>query len=219
MPGKRQLAPALTALLVALAGCAPAQDQMPAPSATGASSAPVTATAPTPGMGSQIPTMRPSASDKIPEPSASEPGSNTVPPTGPPTTADLTIYYVAVGDRGKSGPEFGCGDSIVAIPAGPRKFTDKVGAALELLLSDTSSGHGDSGLTNAVASSTLAFVSSSTSGQTVTVNLRGHVSSGGACEDQRIIEQLSRTAATAASVQTARILVNGIPISMLLNGK
>ena len=86
--------------------------------------------------------MRPSASDKIPEPSSSEPGWDTVPPGGPTTTAILTIYYVAVGDRGKSGPEFGCGDSIVATTTGPRAFTDKVGAAMEILLSDTSTDHG-----------------------------------------------------------------------------
>lgn len=163
--------------------------------------------------------MRPSASDKIPEPSASEPDSGTATPAGPTRTAALTIYYVAVGDQGKAGPEFGCGDSIVATQTGPRAFTDAVRASMELLMSDKSTHHGESGLANALASSTLAFVSSSTSGDTVTVNLSGRISSGGACDDPRIIEQLGRTAATAAGVKTARILVNKIPISTLLSGK
>lgn len=217
----QMLALGAAALLLALAGCSPAQDQRPTPSPSPPPpTAQVTPTASStvpPNSTTPIPFMRPSGSDHIPEKTRSEPPASS--PAGPTTTAALSIYYVAVGDQGQSGPEIGCGDSLISTQSAPQTFTDKVKAALELLLGDKSADYGQTGLRNAVADSMLRFVSSSVSGDIVIVNLSGRISSGGTCDDPRIIEQISRTASTAAGVDAARILVNGIPINVLLGEK
>src|SRR5699024_3637631 len=114
------------------------------------------------------------------------------------TTAALTLFYVAVGDAGQSGPEIGCGDSLVATETGPEEFTNQVEASMTALLADDDEELGGSGLRNAVAASDLEYATSMVDGDVVTVELSGTVTSGGTCDDPRIIEQLKYTAMTAA---------------------
>lgn len=105
-----------------------------------------------------------------------------------PTTAALTLFYVAVGDEGKSGSEIGCGDSLVATETGPEEFTNQVEASITALLADDEEMLGESVLRNALAGSDLDYVSSAVEGDAVTVELSGTVKSGGACDDPRIVE-------------------------------
>ena len=135
------------------------------------------------------------------------------------TTAALTVFYVAVEDQGKSGPKIGCGDSLVATETGPQRFTNRIEAAMNALLNDNSATHGESGLVNAVAASELRYVSSKVSGDQVEVDLSGTLSSGGTCDDPRIVEQLKYTAKIAAGVGSARILFNGVDIEKTLSQK
>ena len=142
------------------------------------------------------------------------------PATAPSTTTSaLRIFYVAPDDQGKAGPLIGCGDSIVATETGPVAYTNQVAAAMRNLLGNPQAQHGQSGLMNALAASDLSYVSSSVSGDTVTVKLSGDISSGGVCEDPRIEAQLTYTAMVAAGTGDARILVNGIEIGKLLSQK
>ncbi|PQZ94993.1 hypothetical protein CQ018_06560 [Arthrobacter sp. MYb227] len=173
--------------------------------------------APTPGISSTAP-----SSSSAPEPSASPTNTQSSAPTSnvtQQTTAALTIFYVAVDDQGKSGPKIGCGDSLVATESAPETFTNQVEASLKMLLNDKSSEHGQSGLVNALAASDLRFIDSTISGDEVAVDLSGSVSSGGTCDDPRIIEQLKYTAKVAAGVGSARILVDGIDIEKILSQK
>lgn len=135
------------------------------------------------------------------------------------TTAALTLFYVAVGDAGQSGPEIGCGDSLVATQTGPEEFTNQVEASMAALLADDNEELGGSGLRNAVAASDLEYVTSLVDGDVVTVELEGTVSSGGTCDDPRIIEQLKYTAMTAAGTGEAEILVEGEKIEEVLSSK
>ncbi len=144
---------------------------------------------------------------------------NTPEPSPSTTTAALTVFYVAVDDQGKSGPLIGCGDSLVATETEPRTFTNPVEAAMLALLGDNSATHGESGLLNAVAASELRYVSSKVRGDQVTVDLSGTLSSGGTCDDPRIVEQLKYTAKVAAGVGSARILFNGVDIEKALSQK
>ncbi|MGX1750680.1 GerMN domain-containing protein [Glutamicibacter protophormiae] len=131
----------------------------------------------------------------------------------------MTLFYVAVGDAGQSGPEIGCGDSLVATQTGPEEFTNQVEASMAALLADDNEELGGSGLRNALAASNLEYVTSLVDGDVVTVELEGTVSSGGTCDDPRIIEQLKYTAMTAAGTGEAEILVEGEKIEEVLSSK
>ena len=210
MPFSQKPVPYATVLLagllgLALSGCSPAEPPAPgSPSAIQSPSATVTT--------SPAPTVATSPSG--PSAPSSAPASPST------TTAKLTVFYVAVDDQeGVSGPKIGCGDTLVATETGPAEFTDQVEAAMNALLKDDSPTHGESGLKNAVAASTLKFKSSTVKGDQITVNLTGTVMSGGTCDDPRIIEQLKYTAKVAAGVGSARILVNGSAIEELLSQK
>ncbi|WP_254455745.1 GerMN domain-containing protein [Paeniglutamicibacter quisquiliarum] len=131
----------------------------------------------------------------------------------------MTVFYVALGDQGQAGPMIGCGDSIVATETGPVIYASQVEAAMSDLLENKDTVHGESGLMNALAGSNLRYVSSSVSGNTVTVELTGDLSSGGICDDPRIIAQLTYTAMVAAGAGEARILIDGIDIGDKLSQK
>ncbi|WP_461635956.1 GerMN domain-containing protein [Glutamicibacter soli] len=152
---------------------------------------------------------------------ASPTGSSTpsAPSSAAATTAALTLFYVAVGDAGKSGTEIGCGDSLVATQTGPEEFTNQVEASVEALLADDNEELGGSGLRNALAASDLEYVASTVDGDVVRVELEGTVNSGGTCDDPRIIEQLKYTAMTAAGTGEAEILVAGEKIEEVLSTK
>ncbi|MGO2124464.1 GerMN domain-containing protein [Glutamicibacter arilaitensis] len=157
------------------------------------------------------------ANEKTAAPSASStPATES---SAEPTTAALTLFYVAVGDEGKSGPKIGCGDSLVSAETGPEEFTNQVEAAITALLADDKEELGGSGLRNALAGSDLSYASSVVDGDVVTVELNGTVSSGGTCDDPRIIGQLKYTAMTAAGTGEAEILVEGEKIEKVLSAK
>lgn len=153
-------------------------------------------------------------------PGGSTPAQSTEPAasSAEPTTAALTLFYVAVGDEGKSGPQIGCGDSLVATETRPEEFTNQIEASIDALLDDEEM-LGESGLRNALAGSDLDYVSSAVDGDVVTVELSGTVSSGGTCDDPRIIGQLEYTAMTAAGTGEARILVGGKEVEEVLSAK
>ncbi|RWZ83145.1 hypothetical protein EKH49_09955 [Glutamicibacter sp. HZAU] len=154
-------------------------------------------------------------------PGGSTPAQSTEPAasSAEPTTAALTLFYVAVGDEGKSGPQIGCGDSLVATETRPEEFTNQIEASIDALLDDDEEMLGESGLRNALAGSDLDYVSSAVDGDVVTVELSGTVSSGGTCDDPRIIGQLEYTAMTAAGTGEARILVGGKELEEVLSAK
>ena len=202
-------------MALSLSGCfgGPAE----APSTTGISESGVpSSTAPA----TDTPATTTPSPSATPTPTPTPPPSETAPAASPSTmTSALTIFYVALNDQGKSGPMIGCGDSIVATETGPVVYASQVEAAMSDLLNDKDSQHGQSGLMNALAGSDLTYVSSSVAGDTVTVELSGVISSGGVCDDPRIIAQLTYTAMVAAETGEAKVLVNGIDINKYLSQK
>lgn len=193
-------------MALSLSGCFGGPAEAPATTGTSNSGAP----------SSSAPATTTPSTTQAPAQSPSETAPATSPST---TTSALTIFYVALNDQGKSGPMIGCGDSIVATETGPVVYASQVEAAMSDLLDDKDAQHGQSGLMNALASSNLTYVSSSVSGDTVTVELTGELSSGGVCDDPRIIAQLTYTAMVAAEAGEAKILVNGIDINKYLSQK
>jgi hypothetical protein len=135
------------------------------------------------------------------------------------TTKSLTLYYIAINDDGKIGEKIGCGDSAVAIKTADVKTDDVVKSTFTTLLSNHDQFYGTSGLANTLYNSNLTFVSSSKSGDTVTVNLSGNFSLGGVCDIPRVQTQLELAAKTAAGVGKAEIFVNSKPLSEVLSLK
>lgn len=194
-------------VLLSIAGCS----SSPGGEASESPASPTTAENSAPAQSTQPATD--SAAASMPASSAATESS------AEPTTAALALFYVAVGDEGKSGPKIGCGDSLVSAETGPEEFTNQVEAAITALLADDKEELGGSGLRNALAGSDLSYASSVVDGDVVTVELNGTVSSGGTCDDPRIIGQLKYTAMTAAGTGEAEILVEGEKIEKVLSAK
>ncbi|MGN7150419.1 hypothetical protein ACTHQ6_15665 [Arthrobacter sp. SAFR-179] len=133
--------------------------------------------------------------------------------------APLTIYYVAVGDNGVSGPAIGCGDSLVATTTAPVRFTDQVGPSIGTLLANKNRDIGQSGLINVLYQSSLTYLGGELTGSTITIWLSGQFMLGGVCDVPRAKAQLEYTAMTASGATSAQVYVNGRPIDEVLSLK
>lgn len=131
----------------------------------------------------------------------------------------MTIFYVAVGDNGVSGPLIGCGDSIVATTTAPVRFTDQVGPSIGTLLANKSRDVGLSGLNNVLYQSTLSYAGGQLNGSTITIWLTGQFMLGGVCDVPRAKAQLEYTAMAASGATNAQVFVNGQPIDQVLSLK
>jgi len=74
-----------------------------------------------------------------------------------------------------------------------------------------------SGLYNALAASTLTYVSGRFDGTTAVVDLRGELRQGGVCDSPRIDAQLTQTAIAATGASRADIRINGRPLAEFLD--
>lgn len=125
-----------------------------------------------------------------------------------PTVGSISMYLTAVGDKGESGEEFGCQDSIVPVQVEITPTTQPLHAAIQELL-DTGQYYGQSGLYNALYQSDLTIKSIGIDDGHATIELTGTLRSGGVCDDPRIKEQLERTALHFTTVDSVTVLING----------
>lgn len=198
------------------------------PAVTGADPArPPTPTSGPGGSASAEPTVRPpggqaggNTAQTTPVPSRA-PARPSVPPAPIGTSTHPSVYYVALDDGGTGGVRFGCNDSLVAVPLTTPSAGEPLESSLHALLPGSPGGSAATpdGLYNALASSTLAFVSGYFDGATVVVNLSGTVRPGGACDIPRIEAQLTHTAVAAVGATRAEIYVNGRSLSEVLSLK
>ncbi|MEV8180691.1 GerMN domain-containing protein [Specibacter sp. NPDC078692] len=121
----------------------------------------------------------------------------------------MTLFFIAEGDAGISGPMVGCGDSAVAVSSQTITYTDPIEGALRTLLSNHAAHIGQSGLRNALSDSRLSVDSVDRTGTTVTAHLSGTMSLAGECDIPRLEQQLLLTAQQAA----------GTPVAITINGK
>jgi hypothetical protein len=199
----------LAGFAIALGGCT-ATPAGPAASGTPAGGA---------GTGqSQAPASSPPAAAQGTSTMVSIPPPATDEPTVLPTTASVTLFYIAQGDGGVSGPLVGCGDSAVAVTSAAISYTDPVEGALRTLLADHSRQLGQSGLDNTLWQSRLAVQSVERSGTSVTAHLSGTLAMGGECDIPRVEQQLLLTARQAANALVA-ITINGKTLKEALSLK
>lgn len=135
--------------------------------------------------------------------------------------AELPLYFVALsGDfpPATTGRDVACQDLLVRASSVPVKTEDRVGTAVGFLIDDEQYSHGEPAITNSLDPSEdgLLYSSSRVEGDTVTVELTGDVVTRSQCESYRIRAQLNRTAAAAAGVANAEVLVDGVRIEEVL---
>ncbi|PRB40780.1 hypothetical protein CQ020_15005 [Arthrobacter sp. MYb23] len=199
----------------------------PPPSNTGVPSVAVPAAPPSPA----APTTAPSsASSEAPrtqpatvvEPSP-RPGTSAPEPTPTPTVIPVdvensgpAVYYVAIDDGGARGVRFGCNDSLVPV-RGVAAPGDPLSVALGRLLGAGMPVDSDAALYDALANSSLRYLSGYMNGATVVVNLSGSLRPGGVCDIPRIQAQLTQTIVQASGASRAEIYVNGRTLTEALS--
>lgn len=133
----------------------------------------------------------------------------------------IHLYFVAIGDGGKSGLKIGCGDSLVTVnrPIAPTRAP--LSAAFRLLLSEHHRYIGQSGLYNSLYRSRLSLKSASVVHGKTRIALVGSMSLGGECDNPRVYAQLRHTALQFKSVDNHNltITINGVPLSKRLSLK
>lgn len=185
------------------------------PSATGPSTASATASAtatpvPSPSLGvDPTEVTGPAVPAPVVEPTAAP--SALAPATrGPIIPVDASgpaVYYVAIDDGGARGVRFGCNDSLVPV-RGVAEPGDPLTVALGRLLAGMPLDS-DAALYDALAQSSLKYLSGYMNGSTVVVNLSGSLRPGGVCDVPRIQAQLTQTIVAASGATRAEIYING----------
>ena len=140
-----------------------------------------------------------------------------IPSAGQPGQFDrVKIHLIALEDSGQSGPEIGCGDSVVAVEVAVSPTNAPLKAALGQLLSIEDQYYGQSGLYNALYQSDLTVDDVQIANRVATVRLSGSLLVGGTCDVPRVKAQLERTLLQFSTVDTASIFVNGTPLDDVL---
>lgn len=207
----------------------------------GCSTAPIPTAAPTVNPNVAPTQARPATPTFTPTPAptdtpAATPTRTTTPtprPTGSPTTRPtltrapiptagtmtIKLFFVAIGDNGRSGKKIGCEDSIVAVNRVIPQTSAPLTAALKELLSLRERNYGQSGLYNALYQSTLKLDGVSIVNARAIINLSGGLMLGGVCDNPRVKAQLEEIALQFPTVREVAIFINNVPIEKALSEK
>ncbi|WP_236558288.1 GerMN domain-containing protein [Arthrobacter sp. 9V] len=184
--------------------------------------APPSPAPPTPDPSSTSSEAAPTQPANVAEPSP-RPGTSAPEPTPTPTVVPVdaenygpAVYYVAIDDGGARGVRFGCNDSLVPV-RGVAVPGDPLSVALGRLLETGMPVDSDAALYDALADSSLQYLSGYMSGSTAVVNLSGSLRPGGVCDIPRIQAQLTQTIVQASGASRAEIYVNGRTLTEALS--
>ncbi|MEZ4571538.1 MAG: GerMN domain-containing protein [Thermomicrobiales bacterium] len=136
---------------------------------------------------------------------------------GNPTTQDVTIFLIAIGDEGASGMEIGCGDSVVGITRTIPGSVDPITGALEELLSIPGPDFGESGLSTAFYAWDVTVDSVTVVDGEATVEMSGSIAIAGVCEGPRIEAQLEQTVLAVPDVDAVEFFINGESLDSILS--
>jgi len=121
----------------------------------------------------------------------------------------VTIFLVAIEDKGISGIKIGCDDSL--IPVEVTVFSDQTSpwSALSALLNLDETYFGESGLYNALHQSNLEIQSYETFEGKTKVYLEGELMLGGVCDTPRVEEQILATILQDDQIDEVEVYING----------
>jgi hypothetical protein len=130
----------------------------------------------------------------------------------------VKIFMIALEDKGQSGPEIGCGDSLVAVDREIPLTKAPLTAAMTELLSVHDQYYGQSGFYNALYQSDLQVENITIDEQGLAnIYLTGTYALGGVCDGPRFEAQLIETARQFSTVKEVSIFVNGKPLKEILS--
>ena len=130
---------------------------------------------------------------------------------------EVTIFLVALGDKGRAGRRIGCDDSLVPV----RRQVAATGAPLraalqELLATPRESAYGGRELVNHWSGRweglTLRLDSVALRAGVATIRFSGDLPVAGVCDIPRITSQIEQTARQFPTVRQVRVFVNGTPL-------
>lgn len=119
----------------------------------------------------------------------------------------IKVYLVAVGDDGKTGKKFGCGDSLVPVTSFIEPTAAPLQAALERLLEIPQHADSRPDLENFWKGRSLKVQSVSIRSNTATIHISGAVFVAGACDIPRIESQIEETAQQFPSVKRVKVFI------------
>lgn len=123
-----------------------------------------------------------------------------------------TVYMVAIGDDGASGPPVGCNDSLIGVKR-YAEMTDNVATnvslSLKALFAIDDEWYGQSGFYNALHQSSITVTEVTNNDGVVTVSLDGATVVSGVCDEPRLIGQIVLTVLNVPGVTGASITLNG----------
>jgi hypothetical protein len=130
----------------------------------------------------------------------------------------VKIFMVALEDKGQSGPEIGCGDSLVAVDRDVAPTKAPLTAAMNELLSVNDQYYGQSGFYNSLYQSDLQIENITIDEQGLaSIYLTGTYTLGGVCDGPRFEAQLVETARQFSTVKDVSIFINGKPLKEILS--
>jgi hypothetical protein len=130
----------------------------------------------------------------------------------------VKIFMVALEDKGQSGPEIGCGDSLVAVDREVAPTKAPLTAAMNELLSVNDQYYGQSGFYNSLYQSDLQIENITIDEQGLaSIYLTGTYTLGGVCDGPRFEAQLVETARQFSTVKEVSIFINGKPLKEILS--
>jgi hypothetical protein len=151
------------------------------------------------------------------------PTETPVPPTAtvvPTATTRILTFFIAGGDKGRSGKAVGCNDSVIPVAWDIPPTQDPLRAALEKLFEFKDQLVGPIRLYNALYQSDLVLERYDADENGVyTVYLSGRYMLGGVCDNPRFQAQIEETILQFPEVKEARIMINDTPLSDILSGK
>ncbi len=138
-----------------------------------------------------------------------------------PTMSDqtVTIFLVAIEDKGMSGKKIGCDDSLIPVEVLIRSDMTFPWNALTALLNLQETYFGESGLYNALHESDLEILSYETQEGKAKVYLEGELMLGGVCDTPRVEEQILTTILQDDAIEEVEVYINEVLLQEALSLK
>lgn len=131
----------------------------------------------------------------------------------------VTIFLVAIEDKGISGKKIGCDDSLIPVEVTIRSDLTSPWSALSALLNLDETYYGESGLYNALHQSDLEIQSYETLEGKAKVYLEGELMLGDVCDTPRVEEQILATILQDGQIKEVEVYINGMILQDVLSLK
>jgi hypothetical protein len=130
----------------------------------------------------------------------------------------VRVFLIAPQDRGRGGRKVACDDSAVPVEVTVARAAPAFESALRALLAMGDRYDRASGLLNPLYASRLELAGVERRGVQATVHLSGYIELGDACDNARILAELTETALQFRGISSVQFEVDGQPLRALLQG-